>query len=70
MNKKQEFEIVINFKSNKHQNISIIDLSLRSAKKFYKRLIYQWKHYKAVEIPLYALTVAADTIFYISIRNT
>lgn len=70
MNKKQELEIVINFKSNEHENISIINLSLRSAKKFYKRLIYQWKHYKAVEIPRYALTVAADTIFYISIRNT
>lgn len=70
MDKKQKQTIVINFKPNsRNDNITISKLKPRLAKKIYRSLIHQWKHYKAVDIPLYALAVAADNISHIAITT-
>ena len=70
MDKKQKRTIVINFKPNSgNDNMTISKLKPKLAKIFYKRLIHQWKHYKAVDIPLYAFAVAADNISYIAITK-
>lgn len=72
MNKKekQKRTIAIYFKLNSGtDNITISDLRPKLAKKAYRNLVYQWRHYKAVSIPLYAFAVAADNISYITITT-
>jgi len=66
--------VVITFKTaikdgRAANQISIERLKPRSAKRVYKKLLYRWKHYKVVDVPLFAIAVAADNINTITIMG-
>ena len=69
---KQTVALVITLKTLKedgsNSQISISKLTRRAAKRVYKKLLYRWKHYKVVDIPLFAIAVAADIIDHITIN--
>jgi hypothetical protein len=71
MNKKEERAVLITFKTlnkdGEYDQLSISELKPRLAKRVYKKLLYRWKHYKVVDIPLFAIAVAADDINNIAI---
>lgn len=71
MNKKKEQVVIITFKTldedGVKDQISISELKPRLAKRVYKKLLYRWKHYKVVDIPLFAIAVAADDIDHIAL---
>lgn len=71
MNKKKEQVVIIVFKTlaedGTNEQMSITELKPHSAKRVYKKLLYRWKHYKVVDVPLFAIAVAADTIDHIAL---
>lgn len=53
--------------TSQHKNIVINDL--KKGMKYYKYLIKQWKRYRAVSLPIYALTVNSDEIYTITLED-
>ena len=53
--------------TGEHKNIVINDL--KKGMKHYKYLVKQWKRYKVVSLPIYALTVSSDEIYTIMLEH-
>lgn len=51
------------------QNNYIVIKDLKRGMKHYKRLVKQWKRYRAVSLPLYALTINSDDIYTIILEQ-
>ena len=51
------------------QHKSIIITDLKKGMKYYNYLIKQWKRYRAVSLPIYALTINSDEIYTITLEH-
>lgn len=51
------------------QQKDIVLKDLKKGMKYYKYLIKQWKQYRAVSLPIYALTINSDEIYTIMLEH-
>lgn len=51
------------------QQKDIVLKDLKKGMKYYKYLIKQWKRYRAVSLPIYALTINSDEIYTIMLEH-
>ena len=51
------------------QHKSIVINDLKKGMRYYKYLVKQWKRYRAVSLPIYALTVNSDEIYTITLEH-
>lgn len=56
-------------KDGDHEDLTIGDIDVKTAKKIYKKLIRQWKTKKVVRISTHAITIASDAIFMIALQE-
>ena len=71
MDKNAEVKIIFKEKDKDgdHEDLTIGDIDIKTAKKIYKKLTHEWKTKKVVRISTHAITVASDAIFMIAIRE-
>lgn len=55
--------------TGQHKDIAIKVLKEGKGMKYYKYLVKQWKRYKAVSLPTYALTINSDEIYTIMLEH-
>lgn len=57
-------------KDGDHEDMTITDIDIKTAKKIYKKLIHQWKTKRVVRIDTHAITIASDAIFMIALQSS
>lgn len=71
MYKEAEVQVIFKDKDKDgdHEDLTIKDIDIKTAKKIYKKLIRQWKTKRAVQIFTHEITVASDAIFVIVVKS-